>query len=250
MGLIENYGASDVLRLLDANGQERLVPLSPGVPSMRAHKSSTTSADSDSTPAISRGFVYTAAENGVVYCFRQSNGELVWKYQATGGTTKERSGFWASPIVVNGRLYIGSSNGYLYCLTADKGEVVWRYKARGSIWGTSPLVDGRLIFGDKAGWLHAVSAEDGARVGVDAEKVRTPSQDLLDGAFSEADLAHLPPEARESEAVRCESEHCEISLDCLADALSHGADAGDPARGPIARAASDRPEAPHPSIGI
>lgn len=50
----------------------------------------------------------------------------------------------------------------------------------------------------------AASADGGARVGVDAEKIRTPSQDLLDGAFSEADLAHLPPEARESDALRCE----------------------------------------------
>jgi phosphopantetheinyl transferase len=52
--------------------------------------------------------------------------------------------------------------------------------------------------------VAVASAEDGARVGVDAEKVRTPSQDLLDGAFSEADLACLPPEAREPEAIRSE----------------------------------------------
>jgi phosphopantetheinyl transferase len=50
----------------------------------------------------------------------------------------------------------------------------------------------------------ATSADGGVRVGVDAEKIRTPSQDLLDGAFSEADLAHLPPEARESDVLRCE----------------------------------------------
>jgi malonyl CoA-acyl carrier protein transacylase/phosphopantetheinyl transferase len=50
----------------------------------------------------------------------------------------------------------------------------------------------------------ASAADDGARLGVDAEKVRTPSQDLLDGAFSEADLRHLPPEARESDDLRSE----------------------------------------------
>ena len=50
----------------------------------------------------------------------------------------------------------------------------------------------------------AAGAEDGARVGVDVEKIRTPSQDLLDAAFSEADLAHLPPEARDSDALRSE----------------------------------------------
>jgi len=50
----------------------------------------------------------------------------------------------------------------------------------------------------------AASANDEGRVGVDAEKIRTPSQDLLDGAFSEADLAHLPEPARESDALRSE----------------------------------------------
>ena len=41
-----------------------------------------------------------------VYCFRQSNGEPVWKFKADGGLSrnfKERSGFWASPIVVKDR---------------------------------------------------------------------------------------------------------------------------------------------------
>ena len=32
-------------------------------------------ADSDSTPAVYEGMVYTAAENGYVYCFRQIDGD-------------------------------------------------------------------------------------------------------------------------------------------------------------------------------
>jgi len=50
----------------------------------------------------------------------------------------------------------------------------------------------------------AGAAEGGARVGVDAEKIRTPSQDLLDAAFSAADLAHLPPPARAADPERAE----------------------------------------------
>ena len=50
----------------------------------------------------------------------------------------------------------------------------------------------------------AAGMEDGARVGVDTEKIRTPSQDLLDGAFSEAELALLPLGTRESESQRSE----------------------------------------------
>ncbi|MEK6333706.1 MAG: PQQ-binding-like beta-propeller repeat protein [Acidobacteriota bacterium] len=121
-------------------------------------------ADSDSTPAVINGFVYTAAEDGVVRSYRQDTGELVWSFVTDGGHTgfaNEHIGIWASPIVVKNRVYIGGSNHYLYCLSADKGELIWKYKARGPIWGTSPVVDGRVVFGDKAGWLHLLSADDG-----------------------------------------------------------------------------------------
>ena len=121
-------------------------------------------ADSDSTPAVINGFVYTAAEDGVVRCYKQDTGEVVWTFVTDGGrlgSASEHIGIWASPIVVKDRVYIGASNHYLYCLTADKGELVWKYKARGPIWGTSPVVDGRVVFGDKAGWMHLLSADDG-----------------------------------------------------------------------------------------
>ena len=111
-------------------------------------------ADSDSTPAVANGFVYTAAEDGVVRCYKQDTGELVWNFATDGahlGRASEKIGIWASPIVSNGKVYIGAGNGYMYCLSAEKGEVVWKYKARGGIWGTAPVVDGRVVFGDKAG---------------------------------------------------------------------------------------------------
>jgi malonyl CoA-acyl carrier protein transacylase/phosphopantetheinyl transferase len=54
------------------------------------------------------------------------------------------------------------------------------------------------------GMVVAVAAEPGVRVGVDTEKVRTPSQDLLDGAFSGAELALLPSGTMESESRRSE----------------------------------------------
>ena len=128
-------------------------------------------ADSNSTPAVANGLVYTAAEDGYVSCYKQSTGEPVWKFKAGDGKKhliddklKDDGGFWASPIVFNGRVYIGSEDGYLYCLTADEGKLVWRYKARGAIWGTSPIVDGRVVFGDKAGWMHILNAEDGTSI--------------------------------------------------------------------------------------
>jgi outer membrane protein assembly factor BamB len=124
-------------------------------------------ADSDSTPAVVNGFVYTAAEDGVVRSYKQDTGQLVWKFATDGAHTRKSSkyiGIWASPIYFHGRIYIGASDKNLYCLTADKGELVWKYKAREAIWGTSPVVDGRVIFGDKAGWMHMLSAADGTLI--------------------------------------------------------------------------------------
>jgi outer membrane protein assembly factor BamB len=125
-------------------------------------------ADSNSTPAVANGLVYTAAEDGYVSCYRQSTGEPVWKFKASDGTKhtidgklKDAGGFWASPVISDGRVFIGSENKSMYCLTAGDGKVVWRKQARGAIWGTSPVVDGRVVFGDKAGWMYMLSAEDG-----------------------------------------------------------------------------------------
>lgn len=121
-------------------------------------------ADSDSTPAVANGFVYTAAEDGVVRAYKADTGELAWTFVTDGAHinyASEHIGIWASPILFDGKIYIGASNHYLYCLTADKGEVVWKYKAHGPIWGTSPVVDGRVVFGDKAGWINIISAKDG-----------------------------------------------------------------------------------------
>jgi len=124
-------------------------------------------ADSDSTPAVANGLLYTAAEDGVVRCYKADTGELVWTYETDGArlyAASEHIGIWSSPILVKDRIYIGASNHYLYCLTADKGELVWKYKARAGIWGTSPVVDGRVVFGDKAGWIHMLNAHDGSLI--------------------------------------------------------------------------------------
>lgn len=119
-------------------------------------------ADSDSTPAVNGDYVYTAAEDGYVRCFRRDNGEEVWKWKSDPGGSGSggRGGFWASPIVVDGNIYIGSDNGNFYCLTVD-GKVVWKTRMHMAVWGTAPYVDGKLIVPDKAGWISILDAKDG-----------------------------------------------------------------------------------------
>jgi len=72
-------------------------------------------ADSDSTPAVVNGFVYTAAEDGVVRCYKADNGELVWNFVTEGGhlgRASEHIGIWGSPIYHDGKIYIGSNDGF------------------------------------------------------------------------------------------------------------------------------------------
>jgi outer membrane protein assembly factor BamB len=119
-------------------------------------------ADSDSTPAVNGDFVYTAAEDGYVRCFRRDNGQEVWTWKSDpgGSESKGRGGFWASPIVWENNIYIGSDNGNFYKLTMD-GQMVWKTRMHMAVWGTSPIVDGKMIVGDKAGWVNVLDPKDG-----------------------------------------------------------------------------------------
>jgi malonyl CoA-acyl carrier protein transacylase/phosphopantetheinyl transferase len=87
------------------------------------------------------------------------------------------------------------------------------------------------------GMVVAVAAdlEGGARVGVDTEKIRTPSQDLLDGAFSEAELALLPPGTSATPSQRSE---WVFRLWCAKEAVGKALGSGvslDPRRFAVAR---------------
>jgi outer membrane protein assembly factor BamB len=105
--------------------------------------------DSDTTPAVSEGFIYTAAEDGIVRCYTQDAGKLVWTYK-TGG------GIWASPVVVGDRVYIGSEDRHFYAFNKKDGTVAWKFQARGPVWSTAPFVEGRFVFGDKLGWFYQI----------------------------------------------------------------------------------------------
>lgn len=119
-------------------------------------------ADSDSTPAVHGDFVYTAAEDGYVRCYRKDNGQEVWKWKSDPGGSESggRGGFWASPIVWDNHIYLGSDNGNFYSLTMD-GQMVWKTRMHMAVWGTSPIVDGKIIVGDKAGWVNILDPKDG-----------------------------------------------------------------------------------------
>ena len=68
-------------------------------------------------------------------------------------------------------------------------------------WWTDLPQTPQLSISHTDGMVAAVAATlaEGLRIGVDTEKVRTPSQDLLDGAFTDGELALLPTALGESD---------------------------------------------------
>jgi len=68
-------------------------------------------------------------------------------------------------------------------------------------WWTDLPQSPQLSISHTDGMVAAVAATlaTGLRLGVDTEKIRTPSQDLLDGAFAEGELTLLPPGLGEAE---------------------------------------------------
>ena len=52
---------------------------------------------------------------------RADTGELVWKFDASDGSS-------SAPSVANGRVYFGSGDGLVFCLNAETGEKIWSYE--------------------------------------------------------------------------------------------------------------------------
>lgn len=88
-------------------------------------------------------------------CFRESNGELLWKYSYDCPyTVSYASGPRATPLVRDGKVYFLGTMGNLTCLDAGTGAVVWQrdFKADFGLkiptWGVSanPWIEGDQLF--------------------------------------------------------------------------------------------------------
>ena len=73
---------------------------------------------SNSSPAVSGGYVYFGASDHCLYCLEATTGATVWN-------ASNSDSVWSSPAVYHGRVYYGCWDGVLYCREAgahDAGE--------------------------------------------------------------------------------------------------------------------------------
>ncbi len=93
------------------------------------------------SPAVAEGKVYTADDEGHVYCFDADNGEILWHSQLYGSF--DQSGPCLD--IINSQMYIATTGGVLYCLdmngnTNGTAKILWSYDS-GKSYPCSPVLD-------------------------------------------------------------------------------------------------------------
>ncbi|MDO8643626.1 MAG: PQQ-binding-like beta-propeller repeat protein, partial [bacterium] len=66
--------------------------------------------------ALGENKLYYGGDNGTLWCLRQEDGALVWKYETNFPADKKQ--IFSTPIVRGGRVYFAGHNGVVHCLDA------------------------------------------------------------------------------------------------------------------------------------
>ncbi len=87
------------------------------------------------------GYVYGFADNGVIYCWRTSDGREMWRSRLGGG------GVSASPLLVDGRLVLADEGGTMYVVAAnpDRFELLQEIRTGESIFASPVAIDNRML---------------------------------------------------------------------------------------------------------
>ena len=110
----------------------------------------------DTAPAAADGMAYATCDDGGVYAFTLSTGELTWKTTADGP-------FDAAPLIREGVVYAATMAGTVYALDAATGAVTWRTSVSSRAVAVTPALsaDGLLFVAADDGFLHVIAAETG-----------------------------------------------------------------------------------------
>lgn len=129
-------------------------------------------------PVVDSNNVYVGARDGFVYAWRQTDGELVWKYDAA------YSWVLASAALDDKNIYIATSDTGLF-LALDKKTGVEKYRADTRLWTyTTPLlVQNRYAFvGTMAGELYGFDKNTGKKLWYyQTPEGRADMNDIVDG---------------------------------------------------------------------
>lgn len=101
-----------------------------------------------SSPALSNGVVYVAAQDGSLTALSLVDGLQRWSFQAAGAL--------AAPTVVPGAaVYVGASDGSIHAVDPAWGKERWRYTGQHPFLSSPTVVDGTAFCGDANGTLFA-----------------------------------------------------------------------------------------------
>jgi outer membrane protein assembly factor BamB len=117
--------------------------------------------DSDASPAITNGVIYTAAASGGsnswVYALNANTGGVIWQFAIVCCTG-------SSPAVANGVVYIGSEDNNVYALDAISGAEFWSYATGGYVLSSPAVADAVVYVGSDDGNLYALDAGTGTKL--------------------------------------------------------------------------------------
>ncbi|MEM0492689.1 MAG: PQQ-binding-like beta-propeller repeat protein [Candidatus Thermoplasmatota archaeon] len=118
--------------------------------------SASTGSNIYSSPVVKDDRVYIGAEDGRVYCYRASTGDLLWFFQ-TGGA------ILSTPAIAYGKLFVGSNDNRLYCIDGVTGQELWNFST-GHIINSHILVhDNYVYFGSNDKCVYCLHVENGTK---------------------------------------------------------------------------------------
>lgn len=124
-------------------------------------------------PVVAGDRVVVPANGNSLWCFRATDGEVVWEAVSPG----DKFGY-SSPRIANGRVYVGCLGdlGEGRCVDLASGEIVWTAATGATIYDAGPALVGRwAVFGSVSGLLTAVDRATGGL----GPRLRMPPGHLL-----------------------------------------------------------------------
>jgi eukaryotic-like serine/threonine-protein kinase len=141
-----------------------------------------------SYPAISRGVVYYAGADDVVYALEAGSGKKLWQVQFKGGLSspivadrtvyvtvclqklqvmdsktgqqkwdfKTDRGMYSTPVIASGVVYVGSFDGHLYAIDAKTGRDIWKFKMGAALVSPPAVFNDTVYAASHDGYIYAI----------------------------------------------------------------------------------------------
>jgi outer membrane protein assembly factor BamB len=111
------------------------------------------------TPLVYGDYLYSAKNNGVLYCFEAKTGNRVYQERLGDGTT----GFTASPVAASGKLYYSSEDGDVYVIKAGPKFELLAKNSMGEICMATPAISEGTLFFRAQGHVVAIAEKRSGR---------------------------------------------------------------------------------------